>query len=502
MKMRKFFLHSCTLLLSLGISKYNYSQTKNIIEPRHKVTLPKAHIGNLDIDTMLLNSYELMPENITRFYVEARSVFAANAGADFTNIRIIEAAQKNNLPLMSWPMLGNLTDKGVVVWLRSSTSDPLTFKVKKSDEKYEKVYIKNAVKPGREQRITLNGLLPDTEYKYEVFAKKSLIAAGGFKTAPLPHNKGMFRLVFGSDFHKIGLHNPNLINQILQQKPSLMMLLGDGAVDDRDSMINMHRSDYLLRDISKPWQQLSGNIPLYATWDDHDYFNDDLSGIPKGFTEKNREAVRAVWHQNWNNPENMGGGIYFNKRIGPVELFMLDTRSFRDNARRGQYGSFLGNEQLAWLLKALKKSTAPFKIISGGTMWSDNISNGKDSWGTWDTAAREQIFAFIELNVIPGVLLLSGDRHGARAFTIPRPSGFVFREFEAGTLGGVPGPEAIAKNSSNQLFGYAGLDTIAFGEFLFNTLEEKPTVIFRLLDEKGNVLEKHELSYSQLVPQK
>jgi len=279
-----------------------------------------------------------------------------------------------------------------------------------------------------------------------------------------------------------------------------MMLLGDIAADDRENRINMHRSDYLLRDVSKPWRQLSANIPLYACWDDHDYLNNDLSGIPEGFTAADRLALREVWHQNWNNPANEGKGIYFNTRIGPVELIMLDTRSCRENERRGKYGSYLGLEQLTWLKKTLKNSLAPFKIISSGTMWSDYVSNGKDSWGTWDTEAREELFSFIEKENISGVLLISGDRHGARGFTIPRPSGFALHEFEAASLGGVPGPDAMAENSTNQLFGYHGTTAVALGEFTFNTMVDKPVVTFRLIDEFGNILEKHVLPYSKLTP--
>ena len=64
---------------------------------------------------------------------------------------------------------------------------------------------------------------------------------------------------------------------------------------------------------------------------------------------------------------------------------------------------------------------------------------------------------------------MSGDRHGARGFTIPRPSGFAFHEFEAGSLGRVPGPDAMAKDTSIQLFGHHGTGAIAFGEFTFDT---------------------------------
>jgi alkaline phosphatase D len=160
----------------------------------------------------------------------------------------------------------------------------------------------------------------------------------------------------------------------------------------------------------------------------------------------------------------------------------------------------LGEEQFNWLKETLKKSEAPFKVISSGTMWSDYISNGKDSWGTWDTEGREELFEFIETENISGVLLISGDRHGARGFTIPRPSGFAFHEFEAASMGGVPGPDALAEDTSNQLFGYHGTDAIAFGEFTFNTRGDKPKVTFRLIDQFGNILEEHILPYSMLTP--
>ena len=241
-------------------------------------------------------------------------------------------------------------------------------------------------------------------------------------------------------------------------------------------------------------------MPLYSAWDDHDYFNNDLSGIPEGFTSEDREKVRKVWFENWNNPKVEKEGIYFNTRLGPIEIIMLDTRSCRNVNQRGNYGSYLGSEQLEWLKYTLKNSNAPFKIISSGTMWSDYVTNGKDSWGTWDKMAREEIFSFIEKEKISGILLISGDRHGARAFTIPRKSGFKFYEFEIATLGGVPGPEAMAPDSANQLFGYHGNNLIAFGEFTFSSKNEMPEVTFRLISEFGNILEEHIIPVSILTP--
>ena len=472
----------------------------NFVLRRYKVLLPEAHIGNLDIDTRLMDSYGLLPENIRNFYLTSRNCFSKKIDADFTDPEIINAAHKNKIPLMGGPMLSKLKQDEVSLWLRPATDDDLLIKVTDINSGKEKLYKIKDIRAGVEQRIKLNKLNPGVKYKYSVFCDKNNIAEGNFTTSPSSDEKGVYRISFGSCFHKIGLHNPNLTNQIVKRKPLAMMLLGDIATDDRENKANMLRSDYMLRDVAKSWKDLASNVSLYASWDDHDYFNDDISGIPKGFTAKDVDLIRSVWHQNWNNPENEGEGLYFSTRIGPVELIMPDTRSCRERERKGEYGCYLGNEQQQWLKKTLKESTAPFKIISSGTMWCDNISKGKDSWGTWDNEAREDIFNFIEKKNIKGVLLISGDRHGARGFTIPRPSGYSFYEFEVAALGGVRGPEAIAKDHSNQLFGYLGIDIIAFGEFTFDTTGDKPLVTFRLIDEHGNIREEYKIPYKSLTP--
>ncbi len=483
------------LILIIGTSFFSYGQKNG--NKRHEVTLKQAHVGSLHIDTLLLNSYGLLTANIWQFYLDARSVLSENADADFTYPEILESARKNNIPLMGGPMLGNLTENEVTIWLRPANVKSFTIKVLNPDGSEAKSYFQNDIRPGSAQRIKLDGLGADTDYKYLVFAGKDKIAEGSFRTAPGYRENGLFKLTFGSCMHKIGVHNPNLVNQILKRKPHAMALLGDIAVDDRENNFNLHRADYLLRDVSPAWRRLAANVPLYTSWDDHDYLNNDLSGIPDGFSETDRETLREVWNQNWNNPANEKDGIFFNTRFGPVELIMLDTRSCRTNEMRGEYGSYLGLEQLNWLKETLQKSTAPFKVISSGTMWSDYISNGKDSWGTWDTLARNEIFQLIAEEDISGVLLISGDRHGARAFKIPVTPGFSLYEFEAATLGGVPGPNAMAKNPENQLFGYEGEGIVAFGEFTFDTDGEKLAVIFRLIDESGNIIEEHSLLSSE-----
>ena len=131
-------------------------------------------------------------------------------------------------------------------------------------------------------------------------------------------------------------------------------------------------------------------------------------------------------------------------------------------------------------------------------MWTDYVTNGKDSWGTWDAPAREHIFSFIEAHRIGGVLLLSGDRHGAPVMNIPRPSGFTFHEFEMGSLGAHEGPGAKGNKPTLQPFGV--VKTFAFGEFTFDTAVADPTVTFRAVGADGNALYTATLTRRQLTP--
>ena|GEM_PF-2988118 len=76
------------LLLFLFTSSWSYTQSADTIPARHQVTLKEAHTGSLHIDTLLLDSYETVPGNVRKFYLEARKVFTENKDADFTNHRL------------------------------------------------------------------------------------------------------------------------------------------------------------------------------------------------------------------------------------------------------------------------------------------------------------------------------------------------------------------------------------------------------------------------------
>lgn len=461
-----------------------------------------ARSPNLEGSLFLLNLCEEKTSDIQEIYKIAFEKFESNMNFSFADLAndtdFTQLCKKNEILITGGPMLGNVTSDGVSVWVR--TLVPATVEVKvKNDNEYN---IFGPVNSLAESDLTaivkISGLNSGTKYLYDVIIngeKLNINSETFFVTQPKEDQEST-RIVFGSCFHRWGLCNQNLSEQIKERKPLAFLMNGDIAVQDRNNNIALHRADYLLRDFQIAWKDLVANIPVYATWDDHDYFDDDRFNIPKGYTLKDKKAVSNNWRVSWNNPPYGSGedgeGVYFRTRIGPADVIMLDNRYFREK------GNFLGDEQMEWLEEQLLDCTGPFIILSCGTMFSDYVTNGKDSWGVFDSDGREKIFNLIEKHKIGGVLLISGDRHGARGFTIPRPSGFNFYEFGAASLGGRVGPPPIMANWDTQLYGISG--EYAFGEFTFNNILPDPEVTFRLIHESGTVFYELKLKRSQLTP--
>jgi alkaline phosphatase D len=454
----------------------------------------------------LLNLWGEQPELIRNLYDAAYNVFSLNSEAKYSDLASDKTVKRiledNNIVHYGGPMLGQISPEGVSVWLR--TVKPSTVEIRigieGKDMKFGPAF--SSDKTDLSATVSIKGLKPETEYNYKVFVDgKEIVPANSSFTFHTPsENKERVtgRIAFGSCFHRWGIGNLKQADMILSRKPDAILFNGDVAVQDRMNNSGLHRADYLLRDFIPAWQKLVATIPAYDTWDDHDYFNDDLAGIPKGFTLADKEKVWNIYRYAWNNPAYGFGennkGVFYRTRVGPADIIMVDERYFRT----GEKGSFLGKEQMEWLKKNLLECKGPFIILSCGTMWSDYVDDGKDSWGVNDPEGRENLFSFIEKNNIKGVLLISGDRHGARGFTIPRSSGFNFYEFEAASLGGRVGPSAIDSLWKTQMYGISG--KFAFGEFSFGGSKADPEVIFRLWCDDGTMVFEKRLLRSQLTP--
>ncbi len=448
------------------------------------VSLKDAHKGSLEIDLRIMNQIPDIPQEVIDFYVACRE---ALTGKDAGN-QIVKVCEQHNVKKLGGPMLGDLTSSSVSVWMHLPAKEEVQITIEAPNGQQIEFKSEASTIPV----VRCEGLKPDTGYNYVVSnSAGDKLGEGGFTTCPTELSAEPFRLAFGADFHKIGMYRAELLRLIQERGARALFLIGDSAVDGRKNDLGLIKTDYMLRNLSPPIQQLTANVPTSATWDDHDYWGDDVSGtVGHGKRSVEVDSLRAMWKMQWNNPQRDldRAGIYFETTIGPVHYIALDTRSCRVNDERGKLNSFLGEEQMDWLKETLAASSSPFILISGGTMWTDYISKAKDTWGTWDIEGREKIFGWIDAKQDSQALLLSGDRHGARGFEIDRPNGKTIYEFEIGTLGGCPGPSPFGKDRSQQLFGLKS-NSWAFGELTFVNKDGKPQVVFRLIDADGKVVE-------------
>ena len=122
--MKYFSTLYCLGLSFMLLSSASAVSQRQPIKARHDITLNQAHKGDQKIDSLLLESYMPTSDSIKKFYLEARAIFEKDTAA-FTDDRIIVAAKRNHINLISGPMLGNVQaerPEPVVVLLREPLS--------------------------------------------------------------------------------------------------------------------------------------------------------------------------------------------------------------------------------------------------------------------------------------------------------------------------------------------------------------------------------------------
>ncbi len=213
---------------------------------------------------------------------------------------------------------------------------------------------------------------------------------------------------------------------IVANKPDLFIFMGDNVYADTVEIERMRESYRQLA--AKPgFAKLREQVPILATWDDHDYGENDAgaSFVAKAdaqnvfldFFDVPREDPR--WHR---------PGIYSSHLFGSeaqrVQVILLDTRYFRSEPKKrptwqyptkGKYApntdpaaSMLGDAQWAWLEEELRQPARLRLLVSSIQVLPDE--HRFEKWANFPRE-RERLLRLIETTQANGVVLLSGDRH-------------------------------------------------------------------------------------------
>jgi alkaline phosphatase D len=252
---------------------------------------------------------------------------------------------------------------------------------------------------------------------------------------------------------RIGLGScirPELPNSALgaaaREKPDVFVFLGDNMYGDTHDMAVMARK----------WQELGANADfkqlreqgttLLATWDDHDYGDNDMGNDYKPRAES-QKLFLDFWGEPADSPRRTREGIYDAKTFGPagqrVQFILLDTRYHRSPlvrrprpeptkdetgrtraAPRGPWWeagypgdylvnadektTILGEQQWAWLEEQLKKP-ADLRIIASSIQFVSE-EHRFENWGNFPHERRRMVDLINRTNA-NGVVFVSGDRH-------------------------------------------------------------------------------------------
>lgn len=182
------------------------------------------------------------------------------------------------------------------------------------------------------------------------------------------------RVAVGSCFKTQGTMSQTM-SRIIEAKPDLFMWLGDNIYADTTSM-NVMQDKYDNKKRNSDYRNfLEANIPVLATWDDHDFGANNAGNNYSKRKESQQQFLRHFDIPKSDIRYSQQEGIYSAVMQGPsgkkVHSIMLDARYFRSPTFRnygtcqGDNSTVLGDTQWAWLEKELAKPSQ-IKIIASG----------------------------------------------------------------------------------------------------------------------------------------
>jgi alkaline phosphatase D len=210
-------------------------------------------------------------------------------------------------------------------------------------------------------------------------------------------------------------------------KPDIFVLLGDNIYGDTRDM-NKLKGKWDTFAAVPGFSKLRKNCRLLATWDDHDYGEND-AGIEYPKKVESQQIFLDFLGEPKDSSRRKTPGVYDSVTIGPkgksVQFILLDTRYFRTALKRapkrekgkGPYGpvesdkaEVLGKAQWEWLEKTLREP-AEVRIIAS-SIQVVSTTHGWETWGNFPKE-RQRFLELLKKTKANGVIILSGDRHSA-----------------------------------------------------------------------------------------
>ena len=381
---------------------------------------------------------------------------------------------------------GDVTADGAVIWLRADREGSVALEYGR--EPSLKIPEKTAsIQVTRDTdytgKIFLRDLEPRSTYYYRaVVTDKKPAPIAKFTTPPRADQAANVRFAFGGDTRQ--RYQPfHIMDAIREKKPEFFLHLGDtiyGDLEGRAQHVSQFRDKYVANRRDEPTQRLFAETSLFVVWDDHEVADNYRSANP--LAAVGRSAFMDYWPVRQDPTDSQR--IYRSARWGSgVELFILDTRQYRDETA----GSILGARQKRWFLEGLANSNARFKFVCTSVPFS---SPAVDKWGGYPSDKVEVLKAIKEKQ-IRGVIFLTADVHYAAVVRVPGNA--ALREIIVGPLGAQMGKAT----GTAKRFEYFNNEYLNYGLVNVHAEDDRPFVEIEILSDKNVLLHKLRIGDSE-----
>lgn len=321
---------------------------------------------------------------------------------------------------------------------------------------------------------------------------------GAISTSATPKPTIVQRLAFGSCANQ-RISQP-IWDSIAAQKPQVFVFLGDNMYADTDNMDSM-RAQYGRLAAQPGYKKLRRTTKVFATWDDHDYGQNDA-----GHDYPKKEESEVQFEEFFFLPKEARTrpGIYHTQWVeGPnkekVQLLLLDERYFRTRpiaqgprekgGANGNYipdtaGIMLGEAQWKWLAAELAKP-ADIRLLCSSTQ----VVSEFNGWELWALYPKEKARLLAMLDTTKGrSLVLSGDVHIGEISRQTLPSGDTLWDITSSGL-----TEVWPKTPDNRYRVGEAVRERNFGLLVFDW--KKRQIALQIRDEKGKILQEHQVGF-------
>lgn len=292
----------------------------------------------------------------TALLTSYKKSFAQNSPRDL-RLPILQGATSLNAT-----QINILSDKNIHIQVLASNGTNYSDSVEM--EKVQKAY-----SPWAAYRLFISNLDSNLDYVLEVRDEKgSVIDTRTFRTLRPEVKHARIALASCMRDNKVE-EQKRMWASLEASDPDLLFLLGDNVyVDDGES----GKGDVTAKKIWTRYVETRRTLDLYklpkliptlATWDDHDFGENNTYGN-RYWKEESQEIFRTLYAQDAVMQEvSWGPGIATCFEAYGQRFFMMDDRSFRDNRWVGY--SHWGPTQEDWLFSKINKSTKPSWLFNG-----------------------------------------------------------------------------------------------------------------------------------------